>query len=75
MVSALEFRHFFGLQLVSFNIKQYWEFARKFYLFQNFYLSVSIAIFFRPCYCFKRLFAFEYYSVAYVFSMINLLFE
>ena len=25
----LDFRHFFGLQLVSFNIRQYWEFTRK----------------------------------------------
>ena len=24
-----EFRNFFGLQLISFNIRQYWEFARK----------------------------------------------
>ena len=25
----LDFRHFFGLQLISFNIRQYWEFASK----------------------------------------------
>ena len=43
MISAffLDFRHFFGLQLISFNIRQYWEFDSnlfpKFPIMTNYY--------------------------------------
>ena len=46
----LDFRHFFGLQLISFKIRQYWEFARK--PFRNFALYTTFWFFFRPWNCF-----------------------
>ena len=65
----LEFRHFFGLQLIWFSIRQYWEFVRK--PFPNFHLLLLIAVFSGFGIVFKRFFALESFSVAYVFSMIN----
>ena len=72
--SFLHFHHFFGLQLISFNIRQYWEFVRKsFPKFPSWFLLQ-----FSSClgFVFKRLILFfDYYSAAYVFSMIHLIFE
>ena len=44
-------------------------------IFQNFRLLLFIAFFLGLGIVFKRFFAFEFYSVAYVFSVIILIFE
>ena len=67
-----DFRHFFGLQLLSFNIRQYCDFfwIAFFEIFTgNFLLQFSSD----PGIVFKQFFALfaQFYSVAYFFSMIN----
>ena len=50
----LDFRHFFGMQLISFNIKQYWEFARKpfpKFLFINIHSNLLQALVFLTIFC------------------------
>ena len=69
----LDFRHFFGLQMISFNIRQSWEFARK-----SFPRLTRITIY---CNFLEALVLFLYgfllliIILLLVFSMSNLIFE
>ena len=69
----LDFRHFFGLQLISFNrrllLRVCWKAVS---IISTYYYLLK---FFGLGFVFKRFFAFEFHSVACVFSMILLIFE
>ena len=58
----LDFRYFFGLQLILFNIRQYWQFARV--PFPECPIITFILIFSGLGIVLKRFFAFECFSVA-----------
>ena len=66
-------RHIFRLQLVSFKIGSTDILLEN--LFQNFHSLVFLQISSGLGIVFKRFFAFEFYSLAYCFSMINLVFD
>ena len=71
---CLDFRLFFGLQLIHSNLRQYCQFTRDFF---PTFLFITIHCIFLPAFVLflNNIFAFECYSVAYLFSLINFHFE